>query len=94
MLDKHLPVRTMIEVLVHGDLELPDTTEVICYSDADAELAKDTLLKAGAPWAVTASDPSGPYPRNAEHVRSIEFYIDQALSDPTWRGDGLEFDRL
>jgi hypothetical protein len=94
MLDEHLPKGTMIEVLVHGDLQLPDITEVVCYSDADAELAKDTLLKAGALWAVTASDPPGPYLRNAEHVRSIESYLDQALSAPAWRGNGLEFDRV
>jgi hypothetical protein len=94
MLDKHLPKGTVIEVLVHGDLELPETTEIICYSDADAELAEDTLMKAGAPWAVNVSDPPAPYLWNNEHVRSVKSYLDQALRDPAWRGNGLEFDRL
>jgi hypothetical protein len=50
MLDECLPARIMIEVLVHGDLALPDTTNVVCFSDSDIEIAKGVLASAGSPW--------------------------------------------
>jgi hypothetical protein len=94
MLQKHLPEGTMIEVLVHGDLSLPDDTEIVCFSDADAEIARDVLSKVAAPWTVTSVESPGPYPRNTKHVNSVNSFIDQAIADPDWRGNGLEFDRL
>ena len=94
MLDKHLPIGTMIEVFVHGDFELPTATEVICYSDADLALAKRVLTKVGVPWTIKLADASVPYPRSAKHAQSVEAFIEQALGDPAWRGNGLEFDRL
>jgi len=48
----------------------------------------------GAPWNVTNNPPPSPYPRNAEHVAAVTAFIDQALADQEWRGNGLEFDRL
>jgi hypothetical protein len=94
MLEKHLPANTMIEVLVHGNLVLPDCTEIACFSDADAKIAKEVLSKVGAPWNVTCTASPGPYPRNAKHVTAITTFIDQALTQPEWCGNGLEFDRL
>jgi hypothetical protein len=49
---------------------------------------------AEAPWNVTSSAPPGPYPRDPKHVEAITTFIDQALAEPEWRGNGLEFDRL
>jgi len=43
---------------------------------------------------VTSSAPPGPYPRDPKHVEAITTFIDQALAEPEWRGNGLEFDRL
>lgn len=94
MLETHLPANTMIEVLVHGDLILPDRTEIVCFSDADAKAAEGVLSKVEAPWNVTSSAPPGPYPRDPKHVEAITTFIDQALAEPEWRGNGLEFDRL
>ncbi|TMJ88145.1 MAG: hypothetical protein E6G76_11210 [Alphaproteobacteria bacterium] len=94
MLEKHLPANTMIEVLVHGDLVLPDRTEIGCFSDADAKIAQQVLSEVGAPWNVTSIASPGPYPRNAKHVEAITTFIDQALAELDWRGNGLEFDRL
>jgi len=94
MLEKHSPANTMIEVLVHGDLVLPDRTEIGCFSDADAKIAQQVLSEVGAPWNVTSIASPGPYPRNAKHVEAITTFIDQALAELDWRGNGLEFDRL
>ena len=94
MLAKHLPSGTMIEVLIHGDLALPDDTNVICYSEDDARIARTVLSQIGCPWKVAASEPPGDYPRSEVHGKSIDDFIAQAIADPDWRGNGLEFDRL
>jgi hypothetical protein len=75
MLKLHLPAGTMIEVLAHDDVKLPDSAAVICFS-------------------VETSPPSGTYPRDAKYVESILAFIERAHADESWRGNGLEFDRL
>jgi hypothetical protein len=94
MLAKHLPLGTMIEVLVHGDLKLPHDTSVICYSDDDSTIARNILNQLRSPWVVEVAAPPGNYPRSPAHSQSVEDFIAHALKDPAWRGNGLEFDRL
>jgi hypothetical protein len=52
----------MIEVLVHGDLALPDDTKIICYSNEDAVAAQSILAQLGCPWRVEIVTPPGHYP--------------------------------
>ena len=59
MLAKHLPLGTMIEVLIHGDLTLPDDATAICYSEEDARIARDILKQIECPRKVELSDPPG-----------------------------------
>jgi hypothetical protein len=94
MLKEHLPKGTMIEVLVHGDVVLPDNTSVVCFSQADAVVAKKLLSALGSPWTVQTLPPPGPYPRDQNYVEAVTDYIWQVEGDPSWRGNGLEFDRL
>jgi hypothetical protein len=94
MLAKHLPAGTMIEVLVPGNLALPDEVKVVTYSQEDADLAKSVLETIGAPWTVVLEPAPGPYPRSKVHAQSVGTFINQALGDLNWRGNGLEFDRL
>lgn len=94
MLTKHLPLGTMIEVLIHGDLKLPDDTSVICYSEDDAKIARTILEELQCPWKVEVSEAPGDYPRSDIHSKSVEAFVAQAMADPKWRGNGLEFDRL
>jgi hypothetical protein len=94
MLAEHLPLGTMIEVLIHGDLKLPDDTVVTCYSTEDGKIARDLLSKTQAPWKVAVAEPQGDYPRSETHVASVEAFIKEAMTDPEWRGNGLEFDRF
>ena len=93
MLDKHL-ANTMIEVLIHGDIQLPEETVIHCYSDADAKLARRVLETTGCPWKVHVAAAPGAYARKDKHVRAVEDFIEQALKNPDWRGNGLEFDRV
>jgi hypothetical protein len=94
MLMKHLPLGTMIEVLIHGDLALPDDSTVLCYSEADARIARDILCQLSCPWEIEVSDPPGDYPRSEVHAKSVDEFVVRALAEPDWRGNGLEFDRL
>lgn len=94
MLEVHLKLKTMIEVLIHGDLSLTDDTAIVCFSDIDAAIAKQVLSLVGAVWSVTVEIPPGQYVRNEEYSASVATFIDRALSDSNWLGDGLEFDRV
>ena len=93
MLRQNLPQNTAIEVLVHCAFRLPNQTDVICYSDADAEIARVALTSPKHIWAVVVEKSPCHYPRSEKHSASVETFIEQALADPTWRGDGLEFDQ-
>lgn len=94
MLEMHLPLGTMIEVLIHGDLKLPDDTTVLCYSGDDLEIARTVLTQLHSPWRIELATPPGEYPRNEIHGKAVDNFIAQAMQDPEWRGNGLEFDRL
>ncbi|MCP3394006.1 hypothetical protein NLM27_35200 [Bradyrhizobium sp. CCGB12] len=94
MLAKHLPLCTMIEVLIHGDLKLPDKTIALCYSDDDLKIARTVLTQLQVPWTIERAAPPGEYPRSAIHGSSVDDFIASAMRDSQWRGNGLEFDRL
>ncbi|MBR1204935.1 MULTISPECIES: hypothetical protein [unclassified Bradyrhizobium] len=94
MLKKHLPLGTMIEVLIHGDLVLPDDITVLCYSEEDLKIARTVLSQIERPWHAELSEPPGDYPRSKIHGKSVDDFIAKAIADPDWRGNGLEFDRL
>jgi hypothetical protein len=92
MLDRYLDSSTMIEVLIDGDLPLPDDTAVVCYSDIDAAIARNVLASIGSSWAISLAGTPMPYPRRDDYGASVRAFIQRAISDPTWRGNGLEFD--
>jgi len=94
MLEYYAESDVMIEVLVHGDLPLPDDTTIVCYSDADAKIAQSVLSTAKIRWDVTTALPPGSYPRDANYVTSVLKFLERAIANPDWRGDGLEFDRV
>ncbi|MGM5000762.1 hypothetical protein AB8A05_18725 [Tardiphaga sp. 538_B7_N1_4] len=94
MLSHPLNAQTMIEVLIHGDLLLPPDTKVLCYSEEDAIAAKNVLASLKRPWAIERIQPPSHYPRSALHSQSVTDFIAKALNDPSWRGNGLEFDKL
>jgi hypothetical protein len=84
----------MIEVLVHGDVPLPDSTSVQVYSELDEVAAKSVLQALAVPWDVHLTAPPGAYNRKASYGAAVDNFIKTALSDETWRGNGLEFDKV
>jgi hypothetical protein len=93
MLRKHYD-QTMIELLMHHDLALSDDTRIQVYSEEDEALAKNVLASAQLCWNVELVDPPGAYPRSPAHAQAIDEFIQKALDDPNWRGNGLEFDKV
>jgi len=94
MLQKHLPAGTMIEVLVHGNLPISDATEVICFSQIDQAIAQNVLTQLGVGWLVNVTAPPSPYPRSRGYGEAVRAYVEAALADASWRGNGLEYDRV
>lgn len=97
--DKRLMLREhydkiMIEVLMHDDLVLPDDTRIQVYSSEDREIAEGILNKIGTPWTLEQVQSPGPYPRSIEHAKSVEEFVEKALNDPSWLGNGLEYDKV
>lgn len=93
MLQRHYD-KTMIEVLLHQNLHMPDDTCVQVYSPDDEALAKTTLQALQSPWTVELVAPPGPYPKSQDYAQEVDEYIKKALDDPTWLGNGLEFDKV
>ncbi|MEM7083057.1 MAG: hypothetical protein AAF465_10010 [Pseudomonadota bacterium] len=94
MLRKHYPIGTMIEVLVHEKLPLPNGTEVHCFSEEDHDIAKRIINGYGLTWGVYEVTPPGVYNRNQDYAEKVLRFIERTKDDEHWRGDGLEFDRV
>lgn len=93
MLERHLN-QTMIEVLIRHQLNLPKATHIVAYSEPDAALVVRVLQQTGSPWALDVVAAPGPYPRRKAHADRVTEFIERALNDDAWRGDGLEFDKV
>jgi hypothetical protein len=85
---------SMIEVLIHGDQPLPDATVVQTFSQEDRAIALHVLETVKVPWKVDLLPPPGPYNRKATYASKVDEFVEKALSDPDWRGNGLEFDKV
>jgi hypothetical protein len=93
LLRKHLG-KSMIEVLINGDLPLPANTTIDVYRSVDQILVESILENLEIKWDVELKPPPSFYANNASYDASVKIFVEQALSDPDWRGDGLEFDRV
>lgn len=94
LLNTHVPQGTMIEVLIHGDLPLPDDTTIVCFGNDDKELARRVLTATIVPWSLAVELPPGAYNRRVAYADAVADFITRALADPAWRGNNLEFDRV
>ena len=86
--------RSMIEVLIHGDLSLPDSTSILVYSERDEAVSKHILASLSVPWPIALAPKKDLYDPKPAYAEKVDEFIKKALADPSWRGDGLEFDRV
>ena len=85
---------TMIEVLVPDRLVLPDETVVVCFSSQDGDVARSILSRLRSPWAVIVEDAPVEYSPKADYMAAVTTYLERAVENDRWRGNGLEFDRV
>lgn len=81
----------MLEVLVAGRLPLPESVTVCCYSIEDEQRVSRIVAGTGVGWGtLTTSE----YTPNNAYRDAVDEFVAQAMNDPGWKGNGLEFDRL
>lgn len=79
-----------IEVQVKDVVSLPNGVTVTCFSQADQVLADQIVGKCDCHWKTMLE--VGNYPRSERFGKQVETFCRRALSEPDWKGDGLEFD--
>lgn len=84
--------KNMIEVLVLARLALPEDCVVTFFHADDYETWLTTIGTRGTPWRSELSDRT--YQPNRVYAQSTRDFIRKAMADPTWKGDGLEFDQV
>lgn len=84
----------MVEILVSHEFVLPESTIVTIFDEADRALVERILRAIGIDLNVSVSSVSLDYPRNPNSVSEIEAFIEEVLMDPSWRGNGMEYDRV
>ena len=84
----------MIEVLVPFRADLPENTRLTVFRSTDRQIVEATLAAVGVPWEVQLAPPEHHYVADATYERKCNTFINRALNDPEWRGDGLEFDNV
>jgi hypothetical protein len=83
----------MLEVLVNHMLPLDDGCQLRFFSSEDIRRAECVLTKVGADFTVRRA--SGlEYEPSSEYVRLCDEALQRALAEPTWKGSGIEFDRI
>lgn len=86
--------RVMLEILLHERFPLPDTTEIHCFSDWDNAQVTRVLESIRHNIAVAQHAPVNVYPEHEIFRFQVAEFIENALADPEWKGNGLDFDRL
>lgn len=84
----------MIEVLVPFRADLPESTRLTVFRSTDRQIVEATLAALGVPWEVQLALPEHHYIADATYERKCNAFINRALDDLEWRGDGLEFDNV
>ena len=84
----------MIEVLIDGCLDFSGAVIIRTYCETDQNAAKKVLTELGTEWTVQLHTPPNHYERDEAYGAKVDEFIALALSDPNWRGSGLEFDRV
>lgn len=84
----------MIEVLIQDRLHLNGTVCLGAYCEEDQNVAQGVLEQLGVDWPVALFSAGDAYNRDEAYANAVDHFVSAALSDPDWRGNGLEFDRV
>lgn len=84
----------MIEVLIQDRLHLNGTVQIKTYCEKDQTIAQDVLDRLGVSWTLEPVDAASAYIRSEAYAADVDHFIEAAMCDLQWRGNGLEFDRV
>ena len=94
MLEEARTDPAVIEVLAKGELYLSEKVECQVFSRADYDIAQHILLKTNSQMNLVLLDSEDRYLNQGIFSDQIEPFIDHALKDPLWKGNGLDYDKL
>jgi len=83
-----------VEVLIESEFELPSQMRIQCFAIEDVHLVRKILNKFSLSFLTELKKPAGTYPTNVAYRAEVKKFIDKALRNQDWRGNGLEFDYL
>lgn len=86
--------RQMIELLVPKHCPLSDEITITVFSNRDFILAKRILRKMGQNWNISVLSETLYYPEKPDYIEDSTAFIERALADTKWTGNGLEYDRV
>ncbi|MEP4961568.1 MAG: hypothetical protein ABJU19_20025 [Roseobacter sp.] len=84
----------MFEVLFPSEVFLPASLCVSTFNKKDHDAATEILERLNVNWTVSQEAPSGDYPTGTGYFEERQQFIETALNDENWTGNGLDFDRL
>lgn len=93
VLAEHYTKSANVEIQVQERLPLPSSTTITCFSAHDEKLARRIAAATDMPWEVEKAA-SQTYNSATGHVSAVVQFVDRALSDCVWKGNGIDFDRL
>lgn len=86
--------KNMIEVLIPNQLELPEDTILSFYNSEDLDIGKKILGEIGSDWETNLLNQFKNYKHKNTHIIKVKEFLDKSISDPRWKGNGLEFDKV
>jgi hypothetical protein len=83
----------MIEVLIPRQLSLGPQTELLFFDDDDLALAQKALAQVNAVFSCQRARDKSYRPTSA-YKNAVSRFLERAIGEAEWKGDGLEFDRV
>lgn len=84
----------MIEVLVRDQVILKSETVVECFCERDFYAAQQIAGKLGISIPIVEKSVNYSYPTVETHIRGVTQEIERYFKNTTWKGCGLDFDKL
>jgi hypothetical protein len=84
----------MIEVLVPDQMPINERTVLRFFHDEDLTCAGEVLQRLGIKTYETARDLAIEYKPSLKYRDAVKAALARSIVDPSWRGAGLEFDRV
>jgi hypothetical protein len=90
LLAKNHPAK--IEVLARIKVDLPNDTRLVFFHKSDVKLAQTLLRPLRRTWQCEMAEFT--YEPLPEYAAETRRFLKHVVADPSWRGDGLDFDKL